>query len=486
MVDMPIESKSNTSVENSFVLPTPFDELAVDAEVMVSVANDGMQASVMVSPPKNGGREVDLELLHVALAKAGVCFGLDQESIISIAEGKLYQVETVVARGKKKRDGVDAIVEELYPRHIEIRPKKLEDGTVDFKNLNLIRDIPMGQLLVRRTPATSGEDGMRVDGRVVKAVNGRDVKIFEGENTKLIQDGNELYSTSKGHLSFSSGRFNVLTRFVVDGNVDNTTGDLDFSGDIYIKGDILEGYTVTANGNVTVEGGVNGGIIFANGDVIVNGGFNGMTRGNISSGKTIKAKFLQNCKASAKENIVTEAVINSIVNCDGDLLVSHGKGAIIGGKCNVLHRVEAREIGSESNTPTQVNIGVSAEIIKEKLDLESEISEINSENELIVKNLEFVDVMLERGDPPEKYAGIKENCSKQKATNMLKLAKLTKRFNELEELILNSGYGSEVRASKVYPSTKISIGNSAMLIRIEQIRVVFRLNSNSELYMASY
>ena len=56
----------------------------------------------------------------------------------------------------------------------------------------------------------------------------------------------------------------------IPGNVDFSTGSINFLGDINIKGDVLSGFTVRAMGNIHVDGVIEAGsAVEAGGDLVV-------------------------------------------------------------------------------------------------------------------------------------------------------------------------------------------------------------------------
>ena len=46
-------------------------------------------------------------------------------------------------------------------------------------------------------------------------------------------------------------------------NVDNSTGDIDYEGDVVVNGNVLAGFTVKATGDITVSGIVEGATVIA-------------------------------------------------------------------------------------------------------------------------------------------------------------------------------------------------------------------------------
>lgn len=444
-----------------------------DAAVKVTISVDQLSAYITITEPVSGGEDIQEGTILNALSDHRINSGILYDAVKLAVTAKKYNEQILIATGKPKQDGVDGVIEEYFSRTIEVTPYKNNDGTVDFKRLNIIREVKAGTVIARRIPPVAGVEGIAVTGDPLFPRQGRDVFLPRGLNTKVSEDGLELIAEKPGHLVFKDNKFSVETTFVVDEDVDNTTGNITFCGDVLVKGDIREGYTVSTKGNVVVKGAVEGGSIFADGNITIHGGFNGMKNGEVESKKSISSKFLQNCRATARGDIITESIINSVVFCDANLIVTKGKGIIVGGKCLVLHSVEAKEIGSEINTPTTIAIGQSPAILKEKRDLEQELSEIEESNDMVAKNMAYITRCAETGKLSEKHKQVQSLCSKQKVMNMMRESKASKRLTEIMNLIENAQDGAQVKANLVYPSVKISISNSSVIVKREQVRVRF-------------
>ena len=70
-------------------------------------------------------------------------------------------------------------------------------------------------------------------------------------------------------------------------NVDNSTGNLRFNGDVVVKGFVQEGFEIHSTGNVRIEGSVEGASIYADGSILLVNGINGMGRGILQAGKEV-------------------------------------------------------------------------------------------------------------------------------------------------------------------------------------------------------
>lgn len=445
----------------------------LDARCNIIFQANYMFAYLTIDAPQYGGADISEEMIRTLLADRGIVNGIDEGLISLIVEEKLYGEELLIAAGKPKQDGVDGRIEEFYKRASEVKPHHNNDGTVDFKELSIINEVQEGAVISRTIAPTEGTDGYDVRGNILKAVPGKAATLQAGENTYLNEEKTKQFAGKTGHLIYKEDRFAIQTVFEVNGNVDNATGNINFNGDVVIRGDVREGFEIRSRGNVTVKGIVEGASVFAEGNVTLIGGFNGMLKGKIVSHKTITTKFLQNCTAVAKENISTESAINSNITCDGSLLVTKGKGVIAGGSCVALESIDAKIIGTPSNSPTTLMVGINSEILNQKYTLEKDLNDVINSNDLIVKNLAYLELVAQKAPLNEKQKQLLESCKKQKVINIVKEGKIKKQLERVNATIANSAQ-SFVKAQTLYPSTKITIVNQTLHSKSIYNKCIFR------------
>ena len=128
-----------------------------------------------------------------------------------------------------------------------------------------------------------------------------------------------------------NGKINVYAIYEVLGDVDNSTVNIDFIGNVIIKGNVLTGFKVKAGGYIEVRGVVEGAKLVAQGDVVLKKGIQGMGKGIIETQGNVIARFIENSTVTAKGNITTETILHSAINCGGKVEVGGRKGLIAGG-----------------------------------------------------------------------------------------------------------------------------------------------------------
>ena len=128
-----------------------------------------------------------------------------------------------------------------------------DDGTVDFHTLENINHVNKGDVVAVLHKEDRGDDGIDVLGRRVPPRKVKHVIFRYGRNLSQSEDGTELMSQVSGHVILENDKIfvsNVLELV----NVDNSTGDIEYEGDVVVNGNVLEGFTDKETGDITVIG----------------------------------------------------------------------------------------------------------------------------------------------------------------------------------------------------------------------------------------
>ena len=271
------------------------EEVTRDAWVEVLVSDDRMSVSMMVYGPSGGGSDITEEMVYDVLEQKGICFGIDQKKISWVVSGQQYMQMVMIAAGEPARNGEDGHIKDYYPRKAQIKYASKGNGGIDFKSTNLIHNVKKGDVVCDITLPTEPGDGMDVFGQPVRGKKGTMPPVPQGRNIVYSEDRDRLLAACEGNLTFRSGRFHVENVFTVSGNVDNSVGNINFTGSVVIHGDVLEGYSVKAKGDITVMGIVEGARLSAGGDILLHKGMRGMRTGVLEAEGDITAKFLEDC-----------------------------------------------------------------------------------------------------------------------------------------------------------------------------------------------
>lgn len=390
-------------------------ELTIEDFVTISVSPDKLEAYIRVIP-NEGKFEITEQDLNNLLKNNNIVYGVDTGKIKEIIENKDCTITSKIASGKKHIDGEDGYLTFHFNKEPTKKPALLEDGSVDFRNLNIIQNVEEGQLLVSRVPPTDGTDGVLVTGEVDPAKKGKDVLLPKGKRVKISEDGLQLLADRDGNVELIDGKVSVSNTMTINGNVDLATGNLSYNGDIVIQGNVLTGFSVTALGSINVDGFVEASTLKADGDIVLKNGIQGSGRGKIMAGGNINAKFIEMAEVYAKGVIATNAIMNSTVESESDIIVSGRRGFIIGGLCKALNKIQATGLGNISEIPTTLEVGFTEESLKKMVSLEQEIEKLSHELDAIEQNMNSfktninkIDLMRAKIEKSAKYT----SCTKE-------------------------------------------------------------------------
>ncbi|WMJ88419.1 DUF342 domain-containing protein [Anaerocolumna sp. MB42-C2] len=447
---------------------TPVSVLPENEYVRINVYPDRMYAVGRFYPPSTQGSPLTMNDILNSLKQAGVKYGIQANSIESFLTNRKYCEDYILARGVNPVEGKDAIITYNFNTDNTLKPKLNEDGTVDFHQLDTISSINKGDILATLSPAVQGKTGMDVCGNPIppkKVIN----KILKhGRDIHLSEDGLVMYSDVSGHAVVTDGKVFVSNTYEVLADVDASTGDIVYEGNVSVKGNVITGYSITAKGDIIVNGVVEGADLVAGGQIILKRGMQGMSKGKMEAGSNIITKFIENAEVKAGGYITTEAILHSKVSAKGDIIVGGKKGFITGGEIHSGTTITVKNAGSTMGTSTLLEVGIDPAIIEEFRNLEKNIQSMNADMEKILPILETYKKKLNSGEKLSQdkldYVRIAtENCltlrSKIKESNI--------RYDQLRIEMNNSDSGSIKVENIAYPGVKIVISNVNYYVRSE-------------------
>lgn len=359
----------------------------INGRVEISTDPEGNLANMVLYPPENGGKAVTVQDVMDQLKKHGVIAGIDDFDIRDMVEANVFETSICVARAIPPRNGKNGHFSYRFPQDVKLTPQQDEYGIANFRELNSITPIKKGDIIADITPPTPGEPGMNVFGKAIPAQPGACYLPPLGKNTLITADGKSMVSAVDGHIVFGRGRFIVEDTVIVNADLDISVGNINFFGDVHIRGDVQEGFTINAGKNVKIDGTVFGGHITAGGNVKIAGGCLSST---VECGGDANFNFCENSHINSKGNISGNQFAFCDIFCFGTLTARGSKGVILGGKLTAMHDVTAGIIGSEKYTTTEINIGDGSVLFARKRKAEAELAQASEICNSAQKNIEYL------------------------------------------------------------------------------------------------
>jgi len=235
--------------------------------------------------------------IQFILAEKAVVYGMDYDTIKKTVSRGIYGQEFIIASATPPIAGEDAVITEVLAIDPDAKPFEKEDGTVDYRKLDNIKQIKQGEVICTRTPPTPGSPGISVFGTTLSPAPGEDYALPAGTNTKIIDGETKLIAATDGFLYRQGRDICVGNVYVVQGDVDFKTGNIEYSGDVVVKGNVNADFSVTADGNISIEGVVEAANITSKkGSIFLKGSVFGQNKANIVAEKNIIADNIQDSK----------------------------------------------------------------------------------------------------------------------------------------------------------------------------------------------
>ncbi len=370
-----------------------------------------------------------------------------------------------IAKGKGPIDGQDAIVKlfELSDR----KPRILVNGSVNHYELNLIDNINVGEWLGEKTQATLGTCGVNVKGEEIPSKSGRDFPLrFDAKTVSLTKDasGKEtLYALKDGAVRISQDRIGVDNHLKISGDVDYTTGNVNFDGFITISGTVKDGFSVIALNDITIQSdmgvGAVGEIRSKTGSIFIKGGVNGKNTAKIIAGNHIFLKYVNEADVIAENSInIGFYAMDSLLKSK-KVMVNPDQGRVIGGKIEAEYQIIAGTIGNQSERRTDISVsGFERCSVKDELDAALiHYKDVFSRTNKIKRQLEIFETHI--GQLDEKALNTFKGMVISHEHAMDEILRLNQKIAYLQEVLKTRGDG-EVQISKsAYPKTFMEIKN---------------------------
>ncbi len=462
-------------------------------DIDLFISDDNMTAYIEFS-----NNNFSLNDILILLMKAKIVYGILDVNIKSMLEEKKINKKYLVAHGKEAKDEVwdkfEYFVCDDKNRSVIERDR---EGKVDFKDLNLIENVVMEQVLIQRMLTKEGEQGKDIFGNIIYP------KVFKkefpaGENTKIADyDDNLLVAAINGHVYKCDGKICVSDKYYIKGNVDYSTGNIVYLGDLYIYGDIKEGFSVQSTGSIFLEGNCDKANVICGKDFIVKKGIIGAVGKKVKVNGICKADYIENCELECKGEIKVKKYINhSHVICGDKIIIEKDPeiiNMIVGGKVVVKNSIECDNIGNKFNTLTYIELGVDP-FLKKKIEnlknliefYESKYFNLSSQLDFLIRffntppeeNIDDnfiikVDKLKERKKELEKSVPVLYNKIRNEQKNLKQLeAKFEKELKNTEVKYI------KVR-NEIYHGVKISIKGKYLDIQDKMHKCIIKLEKDT-------
>ncbi len=437
------------------------DEAFLSQRFRAAVSDDGMEACLFLFPPLPG-QVFTYEQARDFLEDRHIVYGILEWLVRKAVQDQNYLRLIPIAKGKPAKDGANGKIIDHFSRTKEIHLTEDKNGEVDYRNLNWLQKVEEGGVICEIIPPEKQTPGMDVYGREVRGRDGKAPFIPIGKNTAVDEEKGALVALCDGQVSFRAGSFQVDQLLNVNGDVDQSVGNLDVAGDLRVNGNVLSGFTVRATGNIVVRGLVEGAFLHAGKDIQIGLGMKGNSKGKLEAKGDIRCKFLESTIVKAGGCFYSDSVVNSDVTAGDSVYVLHGKGIIVGSTVRAANHIEALTIGNKAGSQVVLDVGNEPERYEKIANLEGERKELDTavhEREADIALLEKAQL---KGALDEDYQKILTDLRLKQSVERMKLKQTEKKISKLKKE--EGTADGQILCNILYPPADVSVKSLKMKV----------------------
>ncbi|WP_317367340.1 FapA family protein [uncultured Tyzzerella sp.] len=459
-----IENDINDKKEK-VLITRDIDAININERIEVIISNDKFVAEAKFYPPIKNGKLLTKKDILEEVYNLNITFGLNLKFIDDFIDNRDYEKVYIVAEGIYPQKGKDGFLEYCVDiNEKKIKPKILEDGTIDYKSLNLFEPVLEGTILAIQVEAINGENGKNIYGDIVvsEEVN-PPPDLPKGKNTEISSDGKRLISTINGYVIYEKNLVNVLPILEIKSDINNSTGNIDFVGRVIVRGNVLSGFTINAEGDIDIYGWVEGATIISEGNIFIEKGIQGANKAKIVANKNISLNFVENATLIAEGDISASSIMNCSVLCNGNVSIIGKRGLMLGGKAIIGKDLIAKDIGSNMSNNTEITVGVNYKVLNKYEELVKLIDSLSQRYNSLDKIVEKLSKMDINYLSDEKRA-LFEKSVKERLEIKRKILKCK---NDLKIIIpfFTNRMGKIKVLNNLYGGTKIVANNAIIFIK---------------------
>lgn len=424
-----------------------------------------------------------IEELLALLQENEITYGIKKEILIELAAGKHFYEEVLIAQGMNAEDGKDGFFEYHFNTKPETRPIILPDGSVDYNVLGKIELVKNDDLLVTYHPAIPAIVGKDVHGNVIDAYEGKNLPPLKCKRCGM-NETNEYHASVEGNVTLEGNKLTVTPIYYIDGDLDATTGNVNFYGDILVEGNVSAGVTVKATGNITVNGHVETANLIAGKDVILKNGMQGAGLGTIRAGRNVMARFLEHIRVVASNEVNTGALLNCEIESGNAVVVSGKRGTIIGGSVTAVELISAASIGNKAGTNTRLTIGLENDLKTTIAEIECQLEESRLDMEDAMNALDRIAYQLQTQPLTPELSQQRTEQTRKKIYFQSQIKELSTKKVQSIEISQRSAEGKIVVSGDAHVGCMITINGAQEKLKSKYKNVMFK-KSREEIWIVS-
>jgi len=396
--------------------------------IVVRVADDNMSASISVISTASKIRRYTIEELNRAIHAQGVVYGIDSNILMRMVSRQVFNRDIIFAKGVLPVDGENGYIEHLF----DFKEKKSYEITAQTP-------------ICRIVPATSGNPGYDVFGKMLTPVHGKNALPPVGEKTMLNADRTSIVAETGGSLSFKNGKYAICDESYINENITREHGKIHFPGNLIINGNVGEDSIISSDRSITIRGKVNGAVIEAKGDLTIE---YAVKKSVLTSGGDMLLMSASESVVNCGGDLDCASLNQCETKCTGKLNCTINQGNINGGSTAAIGTIVCITAGSRLHEKTVISVGDCSDFVAERAMVMRTLNRIETDIEKIDRRISKLKIQkrdlgfLSHEDSDFLVAAVR--IRKQKEEEKIPL---NERISRLDEII-NSAENSEFKTQR--------------------------------------
>ena len=342
---------------------------AATTSFSISTSSDRMKGYIQIF---GKGTELTMDDIVAGVKEAGFTRGVSRKVVETILEGKHGKEPVLFARGVEPQDGEDGWYEFFFRTELEKKPIELEDGSVDYQNVEWFEVVEENQKLVEYHPAGDGTPGFNIFGEKIPAKKGKDLQPIKGNEIKISDDNRFYYANMGGRIIYDDMKIEITRLFIIE-ELTLATGNLEFDGSVLVKGNIGCDTSLKATEDIVIDGFVEAAEVVCGGSVMFRQGMNASGEGTVKAGSYVAGKFFEAVNIECEGEIQADYFLNCNLLAKEKITVSGKKGSIAGGNAYAMQGFIARNVGNRVGLATYLRVGINDKVLREQVELEDDV-----------------------------------------------------------------------------------------------------------------
>ena len=439
-------------------------------EINIIVEENGNKAYIYIE--WHPGLVITKAELEEELKERQIVYGIKEDALERLTNKKSFNQKILVAEGMKPLNGENGRYEFFFRTQMPFIPEPLEDGSVDYANVEAFEMVKKDQEIARYYPATEGMVGKNVFGEKIAPVRGMEIPVLRGSGFQLAPDRVTYIARKKGKIEYENGKIDITNMILIREDVTSAYGKVEAEGSVHVLGSVHSGGYIQATGDIIIENNVEAARLIAGGRVLIKKGCCSKNECFISAGGEVSGSFFEAAVIKSNGNIKANYIMNSNIFTLKRVYVSGNKGTLMGGMTSAVQGVDTYNLGAAGLLRTTLDVGKN-EYFYER------ISQLSKQKEKALKEIEVFIAgskklaqgkLLAAASAQEMLRKIKIGITMKQAEieeaeeNIKKLSALTEKEMSMPVLV----------RAKAYPESTVIIDGTKYVLPQEINRVIFK------------